>query len=81
MIRQKEKPYQLFAVLGFVMSAICFYFLCDLGILKSNKLINEIILRMNFTLLGLYLIGYWAFNEVKKLFDYIDNSGKTNENK
>ena len=37
MIRQKEKPYQLFAVLGFVTAAICFYFLCDLGILKSNK--------------------------------------------
>ena len=34
MIRQKEKsyPYQLFAVLGFVTAAICFYFLCVLGI-------------------------------------------------
>ena len=81
MIRPKEKPYQLFAVLGFILFSICFYFLCDLGILKSNKLANEIIFRMNFTLLGIYLIGYWVFNEVKKLFDYIDNSGRTNENK
>ena len=79
----KEKPYQLFLVLGYFLFSICFYFLCDLGIFKSNKWVNELILEMNCLLLILYLIVYWGYNEAKKLFDYLDNDNadRTNDNK